>query len=105
MDKIYKAALLVNKKQIPMNHFVEEFLSHTMVGAVTSLRGAENIRKLEIHQKKGNVEITVNGNDIPLTPFPNDIISNTLLGIVSSLKDVEDIDSIDISVEAVTTAL
>jgi hypothetical protein len=54
---------------------------------------------LEIHQKKGNVEITVNGGEIPLTPFPNDIISNTLLGMVSSLKEVEDIESIDISVE------
>jgi len=82
-----------------MNRFVEEFLSHTTVGAVTSLRGAENIRKLEIHQKKGNVEITVNSSQIPLTPFPNDIISNTLSGLVSSLRDVGDIESIDISVE------
>ena len=82
-----------------MNRFVEEFLSHTTVGAVTSLRGAENIRKLEIHQKKGNVEITVNGSQIPLTPFPNDIISNTLSGLVSSLRDVGDIESMDISVE------
>lgn len=100
MDKVYKAKLLVNKKPIPMNRFVEEFLSHTSVGAVTSLRGAENIRKLEIHRKKGNVDIIVNGSQIPLTPFPNDIISNTLVAMVSSLKDVGDIDSIDISVEA-----
>ena len=99
MDGSYKALLQVNKKPIPMNRFVEEFLSHTTVGAVTSLRGAENIRKLEIHQKKGNVEITVNSSQIPLTPFPNDIISNTLSGLVSSLRDVGDIESMDISVE------
>lgn len=99
MDKVYKAKLLVNKKPISMNRFVEEFLSHTTVGAVTSLRGAEDIRKLEIHQKKGNVEITVNGSEISLTPFPNDIISSTLVGMVSSLKEIEDIESIDISVE------
>jgi len=99
MEKSYKAKLWVNKNPIPMNRFVEEFLSHTMVGAVTSLRGAENVEKLEIHQKKGNVEITVNGSEIPLTPFPNDIISRTLLGMVSSLRDVGDIDNIDISVE------
>lgn len=82
-----------------MNRFVEEFLSHTVVGAVSSLRGTESIRKLEIHQQKDNVEITVNSSEIPLTPFPNDIIANTLLGLVSSLKEVEDIESIDISVE------
>ena len=99
MERSYRAELWVNKKPIPMNRFVEEFLSHTTVGAVTSLRGAENIRKLEIHQKKGNVEITVNGSQIPLTPFPNDIISNTLSGLVSSLRDVGDIESMDISVE------
>ena len=100
MESSYKVTLWVNKKPIPMNRFVEEFLSHTTIGAVTSLRGVENIRKLEIHQKKGNVEITVNGSEIPLTPFPNDIISSTLLGMVSSLKEVEDIESIDISVES-----
>jgi hypothetical protein len=99
MDKIYRAKLWVNKKPIPMNDFVEEFLSQTTVGAVASLRGAEDIRKLEIHQKKGNVEITVNDNQIPLTPFPNDIISNTLVGMVSSLKEIGDIESIDITVE------
>jgi len=101
MEEIYKAKLWVNKKPIPMNRFVEEFLSNTMVGAVTSLKGAEDIRKLEIHQIKGNVEIAANATEIPLTPFPNDIISNTLLGMVASLKDIEDIDSIDISVESI----
>ncbi len=99
MDKSYRAKLWVNKKPVEMNRFVEQFLSHTVVGAVTSLKGVENTQKLEIHQKKGNVEITVNGNDILLTPFPNDIISSTLTGMVSSLRDVENVDSIDISVE------
>ena len=99
MNRTYKSQLWVNKKPITMNRFVEEFLSHTVVGAISSLRGGENIQKLEIHQEKGNVEITVNDTQIPLTQFPNDIISSTLLGLVSSLKEVEDIDSIDISVE------
>jgi len=99
MKESFKATLKVNKKAIEMNPFVEEFLARTAVGAVSALRGTEDIKSLRIHQKKGNVEITVNGSEIPLTPFPNDIISNTLLGMVSSLKDVEDIDSIDISVE------
>ena len=101
MEARYKAKLWVNGKQIPMNQFVEEFVSHTMVGAVSSLRGAEAVQKLEIHQKKGNVKIAVNDTEIPLTPFPNDIISNTLLGIVSSLKNVGEIDSVDIEVESI----
>ena len=99
LNERYHSKLLVNKKPVELNPFVEEFLSHTVVGAVTSLKGVENIQRLQVHQKKGNVEITVNGGEIPLTPFPNDIISNTLLGMVSSLRDVDDMDSIDISVE------
>jgi hypothetical protein len=99
MKKSFKATLKVNEKAIEMNPFVEEFLARTSVGAVSSLKGTEDVKSLEIHQKKGNVEITVNGKEIPLTPFPNDVISNTLVGMVSSLKGIDDIDSIDISVE------
>ena len=99
MKENFMVALKVNEKAIETNPFVEDFLARTSVGAVSSLKGTEVIKNLEIHQKKGNVEITVNGKDIPLTPFPNDIISGTLVGMVSSLKDVDDIDSIDISVE------
>jgi hypothetical protein len=98
MKGSFKATLKVNKKAIEMTPFVEEFLARTTVGAVSSLREVEGIKSLEIHQKKGNVEITANGKDIPLTPFPNDIISNTLVGLVSSLKGVGGIDSLDISV-------
>lgn len=101
MEARYRAKLWVNQKPIPMNRFVEEFLSYTMVGAVSSLRGAETVQKLEIHQKKGNVKINVNDSEIPLTPFPNDIISNALLGIVSSLKDVGKVDSIDVDIESI----
>jgi hypothetical protein len=100
MAKVYKTKLWVNKKPIAINPFVEDFLAQTSLGAVSSLRGAEYIQSLEVHQKKGNVEIKVNGADIPLTPFPNDIISNTLMAMVSSLKEVGDIESIDISVDA-----
>jgi hypothetical protein len=98
MKENFKATLKVNKKAIEMNPFVEEFLARTAVGAVSALRGTEDIKSLEIHQEKGNVKITANGKEIPLTPFPNDIISSTLVGLVSSLKGVGGIDSLDISV-------
>jgi hypothetical protein len=99
MKENFSATLKVNEKVMEMNPFVEEFLSRTTLGAVSSLKGTEAIRNLKVHHKKGNVEITVNGKEIPLTPFPNDVISNMLVGIISSLKDVDDIDSIDVSVE------
>jgi len=99
MEEIYTAKLWVNGKLIVMNRFVEQFLAHTAVGAINSLKGGDNVHKLEMHQKKGNVEIKVNGTEIPLTAFPNDIISRTLLGMVSALKDVDGVDTIEISVD------
>ena len=99
MKKTFRAELKVDGISIEMNPFVEELLARTTVGAVSALKGVEDIKSLKVHQKKGNVEITVNGKDVPLTPFPNDIISNTLVGMVSSLRGVGDIDNIDINVE------
>ena len=99
MNIVPKAKLRVNKISMELNPFVEEFLSRTVIGMVTPLRGVENIQRLEIHQDKSNVKITVNGNEITLTEFPKDIITNTLRGLVSSLKEVENIDNLDIIVE------
>ncbi len=99
MSIVPKANLRVNKISIDMKPYVEELVARTVIGMVTPLRGAENMKDLKVYLEKGNVKITVNGNEIPLTPFPNDIICNTLTGLVSSLKEVEDIDSLDISVD------
>jgi hypothetical protein len=57
------------------------------------LKGAENIRNLELYLERGDVKLIVNGNELPLTPFPTDIITNTITGLVSSLKGVDKIDS------------
>jgi ribosomal protein S9 len=82
-----------------MKPYVEELVARTVIGMVTPLRGAENMKDLNVYLEKGNVKITVNGNELAITEFPNDIIANTLTGLVSSLKEVEDIDSLDISVK------
>jgi hypothetical protein len=41
--------LLIDGREIPLNEFVENILSGTVVGAVTSLRGVkEDWKKIEI---------------------------------------------------------
>ena len=48
-----KAKLLVDGKQIGLNEFVEKFLSGTVEGAVTSLRGVkDDWKKIEITVEK-----------------------------------------------------
>jgi hypothetical protein len=100
MEKNFKAELAVNNVSIELNPFVEEFLTRTVVGAVSSLKGAKNIRDLELYLERGDVKIIVNGKELPLTPFPREIITNTIIGLVSSLKGVGKIDSLKIDVKA-----
>ena len=100
MERNLKAELVVNNVSIELNPFAEQFLARTVVGAVSSLKGAEDIQSLELYLRQGDVKIVVNGNELHLTPFPKDIIANTIIGLVSSLKGVGKIDSLKISVKA-----
>mgnify|MGYP001033913714 CR=1 FL=1 len=101
MDKNLGAELAVNNASIELDPFAEGFLARSVVGAVSSLKGAENIRDLELYLEGGDVKLVVNGNELPLTPFPRDIITNTITGLVSSLKGVGKIDSLRVKVRAV----
>ena len=99
MAKTLDTELAVNNVSVELNPFVEEFLARTVVGAVSSLKGAENIRDLELYLEQGDVRLVVNGNGLPLTPFPRDIIANTITGLVSSLKGISKIDSLKINIK------
>jgi len=101
MEKNLKAELEVNNVSVEINPFVEESLARTVVGAVSSLKGAENIRGLELYLEGGDVKLVVNGNELPLTPFPKEIITNTITALVSSLKGVDKIDNLRVKVGAV----
>ena len=99
MKQVMEASLSVNDLPIELNAFVESFLAKTAVGAVSELKGTDDIRSLEIVvQKSVDISIEVNGNDIPLTPFPGEIIANTLKGMASSLRGVDEIESMKVSV-------
>ncbi len=100
MDKNLGAELVVNKVSIKLNPFAEQFLARTVVGAVSSLKGTENIRGLELYLEQGDAKLVVNGNELPLTPFPKAIFTNTITGLVSSLKGVGKIDSLKITIKS-----
>ncbi|TET50295.1 MAG: hypothetical protein E3J55_02670 [Dehalococcoidia bacterium] len=100
MQRKLNADLTVNNQSIELNPFAQEFLARTVLGGISSLRGAENIRDLELYVERGDVKLVVNGEELPLTPFPRDIITSTIVGLVSSLKGVGKIDSLKISISA-----
>ncbi len=88
----------MNGLSVALNPFVEEFLARTVTGAVSSLKGAEDIRRLELYLERGDVSIIVNGNELSLTPFPKDIIASTVTGLVSSLKGIGRIERLKVNV-------
>jgi len=100
MNEDFKAELMVNNESIELNPFTEQFLARTVLGAVSTLRGAEDVHKLEMHLERGDVVIFVNGSQLPVTPFPRDIITNTVTGLVSTLKGVGEIESVHVEVKA-----
>lgn len=100
MDENLVTMLEVNGTSIELNRFAGEFLARTVIGAVSSLKGAEDIRQLQLFLEHGDVNIAVNGAEVPLTPFPEEIIINTITGLVRSLKGVGKIDSLKIDVRA-----
>jgi hypothetical protein len=100
MEKDLKTELDVNNVSVELNPFVDEFLTRTVLGAVSSLKGAESIQGLELRLERNDVKIVVNGSELPLTPFPKEIITNTIIGLVSPLKGVEKVDSLKINIRA-----
>ncbi|HEX77500.1 MAG TPA: hypothetical protein G4O03_03690 [Dehalococcoidia bacterium] len=94
-----KASLSVNGAPVELNAFAEEFLARTVAGAVSALKGAEDIRTLQIHLHLGEVLVILNDKKLPLAPFPNDIIASTLRGMVSSLRGVGRIECMSINIE------
>lgn len=100
MESKLGTQLEVNNQSMELNPFVAEFLTRIVVGAVSSLKGAESIQNLELQLEQGNVKLSVNGNELHLTPFPKEIITNTVMGLVSSLKGVDKIDSVKINLRA-----
>ena len=100
MEMNFKTELEVNNVSIELNPFVGEFLTRTVVGAVSSLKGAENIQGLELYLERNDVRIVVNESELPLTPFPKEIITSAITGLVSPLKGVGKVDSLKINIRA-----
>ena len=99
MKEKIEATLQVNNVSIELNPFVEQFLARTVAGAVSSLKGSQDVQMLELHLQHGGVKIIVGGDELSLTPFPKDIITSTVIGLVSSLKGVGKIESLKINVK------
>ena len=49
---VYNADMVINGEKIELNGFVESFISQTVIGMVKSLRGVDNIEKIDLKISK-----------------------------------------------------
>ena len=99
MHENFKASLWVNKQSVELNQFAEQVLARTMAGAVSSLKGAEDMHSLELRLDKGDLCVDVNYKEITLSPFPNEVITATVVALVSALKGVDKTENLRIVID------
>ncbi len=97
----YQISLKVNNQPVELSGFPRDFLSRTLAGAASSLKGVDDIRSLELTMKFGKVKLAINGSPVSLKPFPTLILARTLIGMTSTLKGVEaEVVSLEIEMRA-----
>lgn len=99
MRENFQVKLLVNNKLIEMIPFVEELLARVSIGAVSALKGVDDVKRMEIHRNVNDMTIMVNDKEIALSQFPITVITSTLSGLILTLKGVDGIKNFNISVE------
>jgi hypothetical protein len=96
-----KITLSVNDNPIDLDYFVAGYFDHVTGGIIASLKGASELKKLELNiDEDGIVTIDLNGTDIPLNFFTTEIIRSTVTGMVMPLKGVAGaIDKLELKIE------
>jgi len=56
LHQVDEILLFINGTQIPLNPFVKDIISKSLLGMVSALRGAEEVRRLRIYLRRGQVD-------------------------------------------------
>ena len=91
-----KLKLTVNDVPIKTDHFVADFVEHTISGMIESLEGAGKADNLTLTIDGDSVQINLKGVDLPINDFAGRIIKSTVLGMLAPLKGVKDIKKVSI---------
>jgi hypothetical protein len=96
-----KISLSVNDKPVVLDYFVAGYLDHVTGGIIASLKGAAEIKDLELTiDADGIVTVNLNGADIPLNFFATEIVKSTVAGMVAPLKGVAGaIDKLELKIK------
>lgn len=85
----FKTSLTVDATPIELSDFPMEFLTQTVLAAVSTLKKVGEIKEMVMSFNSGETTVIVNGKKIPLGPFPSSFIAGTFCGLVAVLKGVD----------------
>ena len=106
-----EANVLINNKEISLNHHTNNFVANSVFGMINSLNTDEDARIAQIDISKINQEnlkesearLTVNNKDVEINAFVKGILKETIYGMIKSLKlgelDINEIETINITVK------
>ena len=92
-------SLSVNDTPIALNDFIQGYIDHVMGGILSSLKGTEGIKSVELTIEGDQVSIILNNVAVTLNPFAARIIRNTMMGIISTLHGVHAIERLQLNIQ------
>ena len=93
-----KVSLSINDIPVPIADFVQVFINSVVTGMLSTLKGINEIRSVNLSFDGDEVVINVNNAVVPSNYFVNEFVRNTVIGMVTSLKGVNQVDKLVISI-------
>lgn len=106
-----EASVLINNKELSLNHHTNNFVANSVFGMIKSLNTDEDARSAQVIISKINTEnlkeseasLKVNNKDVEINTFVKGILKETIFGMIKSLKlgkiQINEIETINITVK------
>jgi hypothetical protein len=94
-----KVRLTINDSPVPIADFVQLFIDSVVTSMLSTLKGVDETRSVDLSITGDDVEITVNNSAVPSNEFVDMFIRHTVIGMVTSLKGVDQVDRLKISIK------
>jgi len=91
-----EVSLYINGEPLQIKEFVQDLIRVVVIGMLSSLKGVEGIKSVNLSIVGDEVGVVVNGAAVPSNAFVQEFLKNTVDGMVASLKDVGKVDKLEI---------
>ena len=106
-----EASVLINNKELNLNHHTNNFVANSVFGMIKSLNTDEESRTAQVsiskintkNLKESEASLSVNNKEVEINTFVKGILKETIFGMIKSLKlgeiHINEIETINITVK------